>query len=300
MKKIVLIMLIFVISKTVYATNIEIIDYKSLPLAKEYNEYTDFDINKIPEGMFYKLAFDCKYILNVSNQLYIKGSEWGGVIVYYNKNMIDLGFGEENGFDFDNPRTSVDSSIYLIRSNNEYYIFVDKMYFYDSKGYNLYHLLEDKIEIVEDKSGRIDFVGYDYIIGYTDLGMIGYQQCEFKKVFRDGKFELDGEYKVVEDADGCQFWVYYTLVKDLKFEEYDDKSKIYVKKVLKAGIKIRTLSTDAKSYIRIETVGGRKGKVKVDKVDGRDFIVNGKKFMNFYFLDGSKYDYEVFRALPAY
>ena len=300
MKKIVLIMLIFVISKTVYATNIEIIDYKSLPLAKEYNEYTDFDINKIPEGMFYKLAFDCKYILNVSNQLYIKGSEWGGVIVYYNKNMIDLGFGEENGFDFDNPRTSVDSSIYLIRSNNEYYIFVDKMYFYDSKGYNLYHLLEDKIEIVEDKSGRIDFVGYDYIIGYTDLGMIGYQQCEFKKVFRDGKFELDGEYKVVEDADGCQFWVYYTLVKDLKFEEYDDKSKIYIKKVLKAGTKIRTLSTDAKSYIRIETVGGRKGKVKVDKVDGRDFIVNGKKFMNFYFLDGSKYDYEVFRALPAY
>lgn len=225
----------------------------------------------------------------------------GGVIVYYNENMVDLGIDEEIGID--GVHTSVDSSIYVIRSNNEYYIFVDKMYFYDGKSYRLYRLLKDKIELVEKESGRIDFVGYDYIIGYTDLGMIGYQRCEFKKVFRDGKLELDGEYKVVENHGQYPFWVYYTLVKDLKFEEYDRNLKTYKEKVLKAGTKIRTLSTDAKTYIEIETDNNKKGRIKVDKVEdkfGRDFIVNGHLFMDYYFLDGTKHSNEVFSPMPTY
>lgn len=78
MKKLFLIIIILFSPKLVYATNIETIDYKSLPLAKEYSEYKNFDINKLPENMFYKLHYDCKYILNNSSKLYIRSSDWGG------------------------------------------------------------------------------------------------------------------------------------------------------------------------------------------------------------------------------
>ena len=303
MKKLFLIIIFVLLPKPIYATSNVSIDFKSIPLAEEYNKYEDFNVDKLPEEMFYKLNYDCKYILNKSKQLYLKGSEWGGVIIYYENDMIDLGFGEENGFDFDDPHTTSSSSLYLIRNKNEYYLLVDKLFFSDWKGYRLYHLTNDKIDLVEDESGRIDFVGYDYIIGYTDLGMIGYQQCEFKKVFRNGKFELEGEYKVVEDYGNYPFWVYYTLVKDLNYEEYSEKTKKYQEKVLKTGTKIRALSSDAKTYITIEVEDGRKGIVKVDEVKdvfGRDFIVNGHLFMDYYFLDGSKYDYEVYSPMPVY
>ena len=45
MKKLFLIIIILFIPKLVYATNIETIDYKSFPLAKEYSEYN----KKYPE-----------------------------------------------------------------------------------------------------------------------------------------------------------------------------------------------------------------------------------------------------------
>ena len=198
------------------------------------------------------------------------------------------------------------TSIYIIRDSSDYYLFVDRMYYNDTKYYRLYQLKNKKIELVEENYGKIEFVGYNYIIGYTDLGMIGYQRCEFKKEFRNGKFELDGEYKVTRNDDShpkYSIWEYYTLVRDLEYDEYDDKTDSYIKKVLKKGTNIRSLATDAKTYITIETEDGRKGNVKVERVDDkflRDFIVNGEKFMYYYFLDGSKYDFEVFSSVPAY
>ena len=300
MKKLSLILIFLLIPKFVYATSTELVDLKNIPLAEEYSEHKDFDVSKLPDEMFYKLNNNCKYLLDVTKELNIMSSEWGGIKIYYDKCMVDLGFDEEVALD--NSHTLVDSSIYLVQNNGEYYILIDKLYMYDARGYNLYHLSNDKIELIENESGRIDFVGYDYIVGYTDLGMIGYQQCEFKKVFRNGKLELDGEYKVVENEGNYPFWHYYTLVKDLKYEEYDDNTKKYKEKVLKVGTKIRALSTDAKTYITIEVEDGRKGNVKVDKVEeiDRDFIVNGHLFMNYYFLDGTKYSNEVYSPMPIY
>ncbi len=299
MKKLFLIIIIFLlIQKPIYATNAKLPDFlNNIPLAQEYKENESFNISRIPERMFYKLNTDCKYyILNNKDVLYIVDDKLGGLMLVYNTFPMDLGIDEEIATD--ELHTTLSSSLYLIRSNNEYYIFVDKVFCYDYKGYRLYHLSNDKIELIEDESGRIDFVGYDYIIGYTALGMIGYQQCEFKMVLKNGKLELDGEYKVVENDGNYPFWHYYTLVKDLKYEEYDDKAKKYKEKVLKTGTKIRALSTDAKTYITIEVEDGRNGKVKVDKVRNRDFIVNGQVFMNYYFIDGTQSHHTVYN--PGY
>ena len=256
-----------------------------------------FDTSKLPDGMFYRLDADYKYMLNDRKYLMVKKYENSEKIFYVHMNNHVITLGDEDY----NPRT--DASAYIMKNKGDIYLLIDKMHENDVRFYNLYHVVDDNIVLIETGYGRIDFVGYDYIIGYTDLGMIGYQRCEFKKVFRNGKFELDGEYKVVGRDNEYPFWYYYTLVKDLEYEEYNDRTKKYRKKVLKAGSKIRALSTDAKSYINIEVEDGRKGKVKVDKVEdgfGRDFFVNGQLFMNYYFLDGTKYDYEVFNALPAY
>lgn len=274
----------------------------NISLSAEYNKYVDFDINKIPDRMFYKLNQNCSYkIYNEKDILKIIHNETVGLKIYYDNDIEDLG-DVEGGLN----HSSWDTNVYLIRENGNYYILIDKLYNNDCRYYHFYLLLDNKINLVEENIGRIDFVGYDYIIGYTDLGMIGYQQCEFKKIFRNGKFELDGEFKVVEDYGNYPFWVYYTLVKDLKYEEYDNETNRYKNKLLKVGTKIRSLSTDAKTYINIEVEDGRKGKVKVDKVEGmnesicRDFIVNGQLFMDYYFLDSSKYDYEVYSPMPVY
>lgn len=270
---------------------------KDIPMALEYSEYEDFDINKLPDGKFYKISNDYKYVLNNKQELAVITEDKYISYIVFNGIMYDL----YNDVGDSGPRS--DASVYLVRQNNKFYLFVDKMHFNDVRYYRLYSLSNGKIEIVEEEYGRIDFVGYDYIIGYTDMGMIGYQQCEFKKVFKNGKLELEGEYKVVEDETFHPFWVYYTLVKDLEYEEYDDKKNNYKERVLKAGTKIRAISTDAKTYITIEVEDGKKGKVKVDKVDeefGRDFIVNWQLFMDYYFLDGSKRDLEVYRFVPAY
>lgn len=270
----------------------------NISLSAEYNKYVDFDINKIPDRMFYKLNQNCSYkIYNEKDILKIIHNERAGLKIYYNNDIEDLGDVEGGS-----NHSSRDTNIYLISENGNYYILIDRLYNDDCRYYNFYLLLNSKINLIEENVGRIDFVGYDYIIGYTDLGMIGYQQCEFKKVFRNGKFELEGEYKVVEDYGNYPFWVYYTLVKDLNYEDYSEKTKKYQEKVLKTGTKIRALSSDAKTYITIEVEDGRKGKVKVDKVEeiDRDFIVNGHLFMDYYFLDGSKYDYEVYSPMPVY
>lgn len=302
MKKLFLIIIFILLPKPIYATNNTSIDFKSIPLAEEYGKHVDFDINKIPERMFYKLNTGCKYyIRNNKDVLYVVDDKLGGLMLVYNTVSVDLGIDED--ISIDEFHTTISSSLYLTRSSNEYYILVDKMFCYDYKGYRLYHLANDKIELVEDESGRIDFVGYDYIIGYTDLGMIGYQRCEFKKVFRNGKLELDGEYKVINEVDSSPtypIWHYYALVKDLKYEEYNDRTKKYKEKVLKAGTKIRSLSTDAKTYINIEVEDGRKGKVKVDKVEKGDFFVNGQKFMYYYFSDESKSVNLIFNPVPDY
>lgn len=300
MKKLFLIIIFILLPKPAYATNTELVDLKNISLEKEYSEHEYFDINKLPDNVFYRLSTDCKYIFNNKNNLIVKNLESSKKIFYIviNGNVIPLGNEDYN------PRT--DASAYIIKDRDKFYLLIDKMHEYDSRFYSLYIIVNNKIEIVEECSGRIDFVGYDYIIGYTDLGMIGYQRCEFKKVFRNGKLELDGEYKVIgieDSSPAYPIWKYYTLVKDLKYEEYNDKTKKYQEKVLKTGTKIRSLSTDAKTYITIEVEDGRKGNVKVDKVDdefGRDFIVNGQLFMNYYFLDGTKYSIEVFSPMAAY
>ena len=92
------------------------------------------------------------------------------------------------------------------------------------------------------------------------------------------------------------------FIKDLEYEEHDAKTESYVKKILKKGTKIRSFATDGKTYIEIEMEDKRKGKVRVDEVEGanRDFIVNGQLFMDYYFLDGSKYPHEVFDTMSAY
>lgn len=274
----------------------------NISLSAEYNKYVDFDINKIPDRMFYKLNQNCSYkIYNEKDILKIIHNETVGLKIYYDNDIEDLG-DVEGGLN----HSSWDTNVYLIRENGNYYILIDKLYNNDCRYYHFYLLHDNKINLVEENIGRIDFVGYDYIIGYTDLGMIGYQQCEFKKIFRNGKFELDGEYKVVEDYGNYPFWVYYTLVKDLKCEEYDNGTNRYKNKLLKVGTKIRSLSTDAKTYINIEVEDGRKGKVKVDKVEGmnesicRDFIVDGQLFMDYYFLDGTKNTSEVYSPMPVY
>lgn len=270
----------------------------NVPLAVEYSENADFDINKLPERMFYKLNYDCKYILNADDVLTIKLNENRISYITYNDFILNL-FDDVGDWG-----AKLEASAYLIRDNGIHYLLIDKMASNDVKYYQIYGLINNKIESVEEECGRIDFVGYDYIIGYTDLGMIGYQRCEFKKVFKNGKLELDGEYKVtkVKGETSYPFWQYYTLTKDLKYVEFDNSTQRYSEKILKAGTKIRSTSTDAKSYIEIETEDKRRGKIKVDKVEEIDrvFFVNGQLFMNYYFLDGSKYGYEVFRTVFAY
>ena len=165
----------------------------NLPLAKEYDSANSFSINQLPDGVLYKLNINCKYYIGEKDDtLQIIKNEQDILLIRYNNELLDLG-DVESGFNY----ASNDTNAYLIKDDNDYYLLIDKMYFSDCKYYHLYSLSNGKIELVEEESGRIDFVGYDYIIGYTDLGMIGYQRCEFKKVFKNGKFELDGEYKVV-------------------------------------------------------------------------------------------------------
>ena len=222
-------------------------------------------------------------------------------IINYNTESLNLS-DMESGLNY----AGKDSKAYLIKDKEVFYLFVDHMYYNDMKYFHLYKIYNGKIETVLEDFGYIDFVGSNYIIGYTYLGMIGYQKCEFKKIFMNGKFELDGEYKVSGNSDKYPSWKFYTLVNDLPYNEYDVNTKQITASKLKSGTKIRTISTDAKSYIKIETDKGLTGKVKIDRVDNelnsvyRDFVVNGQLFMKYYFLDGTKYIDDVYCSIPAY
>lgn len=305
MKKI-MIMAIFitfiVIGKVVANTNNSQDEFKDVQLAEEYNKYKDFDLKAIPERIFYKLNINCKYYLqNQNDTLQVIHNKEDGMLVYYNKEKLDLS-DMESGFNY----AGKDTNAYIIRNNGIFYLFIDHMHYNDAKYFHLYKLFDKKIETVLEDFGRIDFVGYDYIIGYTSLGIIGYQMCEFKKVFRNGKFELDGEYKISDKDGEYPSWKFYTLVKDLEYDEYNEKAKTYNTRVLKSGTRIRALATDGETYVNIETDKGSTGKLKIDRVDKeansiyRDFIVKGELFMKSYFLDGSKYIDDVFCSIPSY
>lgn len=265
-------------------------------MQNKYSEYHNVDINKLPNDMFYKLNVGNMYIMTNSTTLIIKNLEDSEKFFYIIINNHVNKLGDEDY----NPRK--DASVYIIKNSDKFYLLVDKMHENDARFCNLYSIVNDKIELVETCSGRIDFVGYDYIIGYTDLGIIGYQRSEFKKVFKNGKLELEGEYKVV----GNEYYpasLYYTLTKDLKYSEYDNNKKKYNEVVLKKGTKVRAVATDKKNYIVLETEEDKKGIVKIDKIDEEydgNFIVNGETFMSYYFLDGTKQDYEVFSSMPVY
>ena len=271
----------------------------NLPFANEYSQYLEFDLNLIPDRYFYRLDCNYKYCIYDKNDvLSINQNEKGGILINYNKHMLDLTF--DNGSSY----TSKDTSVYIIKDAKDFYLFFDKLHFNDNKSYNLYQLTKNGIDLICSERGLIDFVGHDYIIGYKSLGIIGYQMFEFKKVFKDGKLLIDDEYKIAK-TNSVEFpiWKYYTLVKSLKCEEYSDSISKRHSITLNPGTKIRSVSTDANSYITIEIDDGRKALVKVDTVDIENddiFFVNEKKFMDYYFLDGSAYPDKIFATVFSY
>lgn len=300
------IIIIFQVLATLYisitfANNISIKSNEIL-MAKEYTDDKTFSLMKIPNNYFYKLDVNSRYyVLDKNDILDIYQYDYGGIVIYYNTNVLDLRYEYTDTF-----CSSKDTNVYIIKNENHFYLFFDKMSGdNDYRCYQFYYLTNNGIKLIETGNGKVDFVGYDYIVGYTSLGIIGYQISEFKKVFKNNKLELDGEYRVVGSYDGYPtfpIWKLYKLVKDLEYDEYDSNNKKYNKKTLKIGTKIRALSTDAQTYILIETEKGDIGKIKIDKVDcdNRDFYVNDKVFMNYYFLDGSKDSIEVFCPMFSY
>lgn len=272
----------------------------NLALASEYTKYNEFDLNKIPNRYFYKLNTNCKYyIYSKDDILSIYQNDKGGIVIGYNEKFLDLTY--DNGRHY----TSTDTNVYIIKNGNQFYLFFDKLHFNDNKSYELYQLTNKDIILILSESGFINFVGYDYIIGCRDLGIIGYQRCEFKKVFKNEKFELDGEYKIVNRDNLKQFpnWKFYELTNDLQYSVYIKDNNKYEKSIAKKVERVRALSTDAKTYILIETEKGSIGKVKVDKVDEENdynFIVNGKLFMDYYFTDGTKWGSDVYAVMPDF
>lgn len=300
-KIVILILMIFLGINTIFATNsYKKVSENDLPFAHEYSQNKGFDLNKIPDCYFYKLDRNCKYcIYSKDDILSIYQNDKGGILINYNERILDLTY--DNGGSY----TSIDTSVYIVKEDNNFYLFIDKLHFNDNKSYELYQLTNKDMILILSKSGFINFVGYDYIIGCRDLGIIGYQRCEFKKVFKNGKIELDGEYKIINRDNLMQFpnWKFYELTNDLQYDIYIKDNNKYEKCVAKKGERVRALSTDAKTYILIETEKGNIGKVKVEKVDienDYNFIVNGKLFMDYYFLDSSKRNSDVFAVLPDF
>ena len=303
MKRIILIfqVLVIIYISITFANN-ESIKSNEISIAKEYIDYDNFNLMKIPDNYFYKLSSNSRYYLFDKNDILdIHQYDYGGLIIYYNTNILDLRYEYTDSF-----FTSTDTNVYIIKNGDQFYLFFDKMGGdNDYRCYQFYSLTNSEIKLLETGNGKINFVGYDYIIGCRDLGIIGYQRCEFKKVFKNGKIELDGEYKIINRDNLMQFpnWKFYELTNDLQYDIYIKDNNKYEKSVAKKGERVRALSTDAKTYILIETEKGSIGKVKVDKVDEENdynFIVNGKLFMDYYFTDGTKWGSDVYAAMPDF
>ena len=186
MKRMLLILQIVAIfcNGIVFANN-ESIKNNSISLAKEYIDDASFTLMKIPDNYFYKLNVNSRYyVLDKNDILDIYQYDSTGIVIHYNSNILDLRSEYTETF-----CSSKETSIYIIKSDKKFYLLFDRMGGdNDYRCYQFYYLTNNEIKLIETGNGRIDFVGHDYIIGYTSLGIIGYQLSEFKKVFQNNKY----------------------------------------------------------------------------------------------------------------
>ena len=262
--------------------------------AESYSNLTyEFDLQKIPDNLFYKLSVDIEYLIDNQNVLKVFKVDENGLQIKYNNQLLDLS-------DIDSTYASSDTNVYFVKFDKVKYIFIDRLHFNDWKSYRIYRLSDDKIELSYSDSGKVEFVGAVKIKGYEYFGLIGYQRTEFtKKINKSGKLVLDEEYIVVGD-ELFPITMFYELVRDLEYDKYDFNLNVTKKTILKSGTKIRSLSTDGETYLTIQTYNGDIGKVYFSNVDDGVCYVNGHEFMSYYFLNGQKPNNEVYRVMPAY
>ena len=162
MKKIFICILIFINIFSIYTfSKSNALD--EISYATEYRIIDKFSINNLPNERFYKIKYNCKYLIDEKFDFAILGSNKESIKVVIN-DKVYLG-------EIDDPHIFDEPISYFYKKNDQLYLLIAQLnYGTDYRGSNIYKIKNGELIKTDSDMMQVDIVGIDSLLTYKAIG----------------------------------------------------------------------------------------------------------------------------------